>query len=82
LSTRRIHETEHKFLKEKRINMELINRFFTEEEGADAVEYALVIALIALAIVAGATAMGGAISNKLSTIGTSVANCKAPSTSC
>jgi pilus assembly protein Flp/PilA len=54
--------------------MALINRFFKEEEGADAVEYALVIALIALAIVAGATFMGGAISNKLSGIGNQVCN--------
>jgi pilus assembly protein Flp/PilA len=52
--------------------MALISRFFKEEEGADAVEYALVIALIALAIVAGATFMGGAISNKLSGIGAQV----------
>ena len=59
-----------------------ITRFFKEEEGADAVEYALVIALIALAIVAGATAMGGAISDKLNTIGTSVQGCKAQDTSC
>ena len=62
--------------------MELISRFFAEQEGADAVEYALVIALIALAIVAGATTMGGAISNKLSTIGNSVGNCTVNKTSC
>ena len=62
--------------------MELITRFFAEQEGADAVEYALVIALIALAIVAGATTMGGAISNKLSTIGNSVTNCTANKTVC
>jgi pilus assembly protein Flp/PilA len=49
--------------------MKLVTRFIKEEEGADAVEYALVIALIALAIVAGATFMGGEISNKLSAVG-------------
>ena len=52
--------------------MEIIKRFVTEQEGADAVEYALVIALIALAIVAGATFMGASISNKLSSIGAKV----------
>jgi pilus assembly protein Flp/PilA len=62
--------------------MNTLHRFIAEEEGADAVEYALVIALIALAIVAGATVMGGAISNKLSSIGNSVATCDAKSTSC
>jgi pilus assembly protein Flp/PilA len=62
--------------------MNLINRFFHEEEGADAVEYALVIALIALAIVAGATFMGGAISNKLSNIGARVNSCSAGNSSC
>ncbi len=62
--------------------MELINRFFTEEQGADAVEYALVIALIALAVVAGATFMGGSISNKLSNIGAKVNACSAGNSSC
>jgi pilus assembly protein Flp/PilA len=60
--------------------MDIIKRFVAEEEGADAVEYALVIALIALAIVAGATFMGNSISNKLSGIGNKVNACT--STSC
>ena len=62
--------------------MELMKRFVVEEEGADAVEYALVIGLIALAIVGGATALGGAIKDKLNTIGTSVTNCSAGNTAC
>ncbi|MDP9403812.1 MAG: Flp family type IVb pilin [Actinomycetota bacterium] len=33
----------------------------TDEEGATAIEYGLLAALIALAIVAGATALGGSI---------------------
>ena len=52
-----------------------MSRFVAEQQGADAVEYALVIAFIALAIVAGATTMGGAISNKLSTLAPKVSNC-------
>jgi pilus assembly protein Flp/PilA len=59
--------------------MDIIKRFVTEQEGADAVEYALVIALIALAIVAGASFMGGSISNKLSSIGTKVSTCNSGS---
>ncbi|HLG70965.1 MAG TPA: Flp family type IVb pilin [Chloroflexota bacterium] len=62
--------------------MNIINRFFHEEEGADAVEYALVIALIALAIVAGATFMGSSISAKLNSVANSVNNCKAGNSSC
>jgi pilus assembly protein Flp/PilA len=63
--------------KERRGILELFHRFIIEQQGADAVEYALVIALIALAIVAGATFMGHSIGNKLSTIGGSVTTCNA-----
>ena len=51
--------------------MEFIKRFVTEEEGADAAEYALVIGLVALAIVAGAAALGG----QLGTAFNHVSNC-------
>jgi pilus assembly protein Flp/PilA len=36
--------------------------FINDEEGASAIEYGLLVGLIALAIVAGATALGGSIS--------------------
>ena len=62
--------------------MELFHRFITEQQGADAVEYALVIALIALAIVAGASFLGTQINSKLNNLGTSVANCGTSSKSC
>jgi pilus assembly protein Flp/PilA len=39
--------------------LNLIKSFWTEEEGAAAIEYALVAALIAIAIVVGATLLGG-----------------------
>jgi pilus assembly protein Flp/PilA len=52
--------------------MELIKRFFVEQEGADAAEYALVIGLVALAIVVGAMALGGQLSNAFNHIGTCV----------
>jgi Flp pilus assembly pilin Flp len=38
--------------------MDLINRFVTEDSGAETVEYALVLGLIALAAVVGMTAVG------------------------
>jgi pilus assembly protein Flp/PilA len=39
-----------------------IMAFINDEEGASAIEYGLLVGLIALAIVAGATALGGGIS--------------------
>ncbi len=56
--------------------MELIKRFVVEEDGADAAEYALVIGLVALAIVAGAFALGGNLSNAFK----NVSNCVAKAT--
>jgi len=41
--------------------MERIKNFFKDESGASAVEYGLLVTLIALAIIAGATALGGGI---------------------
>ncbi|TIC88689.1 Flp family type IVb pilin [Nocardioides sp. GY 10113] len=39
----------------------LISRFVRTERGASAVEYGLLVALIALALIAGATALGGGL---------------------
>ncbi|GHD15383.1 Flp family type IVb pilin [Tianweitania populi] len=39
-------------------------RFAKDESGATAIEYGLIAALIALAIVAGATTLGGSLSNQ------------------
>ena len=38
-----------------------IKQFLKDEDGAAAIEYALIAALIAMAIVVGATALGGSI---------------------
>lgn len=38
--------------------MERIRRFFKDEEGATAIEYALIASLVALAIIGGVTALG------------------------
>ena len=57
--------------------MNMIHRFITEEEGADATEYALVLGLVALAIVVGAAFLGGSINNALNSIGGRVTTCTA-----
>jgi pilus assembly protein Flp/PilA len=38
---------------------QILKSFWSEEDGAAAIEYALIAALIAIAIVAGATLLGG-----------------------
>jgi pilus assembly protein Flp/PilA len=50
----------------------LVARFVNDESGAAAIEYALIAGLIALAIVVGAGALGGAINTKFNTLGTAV----------
>ncbi len=62
--------------------MNFFRRFWANEEGADAVEYALVIGLIALVVVAGATFLGGSISNKLSALAPNITSCTTGNTSC
>ena len=50
--------------------MEKVIRFFKDEEGATAIEYSLMAALIALAIAVGAGLLGQSISNFFSKIAT------------
>jgi pilus assembly protein Flp/PilA len=50
--------------------MKLVTRFLKNESGATAIEYGLIAALIAIAIIAGATALG----NNLNTTFTDVSN--------
>ena len=47
-------------------------RFAKDESGATAIEYGLIAALIAVVIISGATALGGALNNKLTSISNSV----------
>ena len=49
--------------------MEKITRFLKDEEGAHAIEYGLIASLIAVAIIVGATTLGG----KLNTLFTNIA---------
>ena len=41
----------------------IIDSYFSSENGATAIEYGLIAALIGVAIIAGASAMGGSISS-------------------
>ena len=50
------------------------SRFVRNESGATAVEYGLIAALIGVVIIAGATALGTALNQKFTDVGTSVTN--------
>ena len=56
---------------EKQMN-KFFARFAKDESGATAIEYGLIAALIAVVIISGATALGGALNNKLTSISNSV----------
>ena len=53
--------------------MNLIKNFLHEEEGVTAIEYGLIAALVAVAIVAGASAVGISLSALFTNIGTCIA---------
>ncbi len=48
-------------------------RFLREEEGVTAIEYGLVASLIALALITGASALGGSLNNLFNAIGACIA---------
>ncbi len=52
--------------------MEKIRNFFKDESGASAVEYGLLVALIAVVIIGAVTALGTAISSKFSSAATAI----------
>ncbi|MCV3205831.1 Flp family type IVb pilin [Mesorhizobium sp. YC-39] len=56
----------------------LIARFVKDESGATAIEYGLIAALIALAIMVGAGQLGTALNGKFTTIASSVNTGTAP----
>jgi pilus assembly protein Flp/PilA len=49
-----------------------LKRLVVEEEGADATEYALLAALVAVAIIGGATFLGGRINSLFNGVGNKV----------
>jgi pilus assembly protein Flp/PilA len=58
--------------KEKEIMKAMIQKFFQEEEGATAVEYGLLVALIAVVIMAAVGTLGTNLNTKFSSVATSV----------
>ncbi len=52
--------------------MEKIKKFFKDETGASAVEYGLLVALIAVVITGAVTLLGGNLSTKFSDVATTV----------
>ena len=47
-------------------------RFMKDESGATAIEYGLIATLIAVAIVGGATALGGSLNDRFTNLSTTV----------
>jgi len=60
---------------------ELISRFLKDESGATAIEYGLIAALISVALITGASTLGGALSNQFGNVATKL-NCKGTGTTC
>ncbi|NUS20095.1 Flp family type IVb pilin [bacterium M00.F.Ca.ET.230.01.1.1] len=56
----------------------VIERFRADESGATAIEYALIGVLVAVAILVGATSLGGALNAQFMNIATSVNSAIAP----
>jgi pilus assembly protein Flp/PilA len=54
--------------------MKKLTDFFRNEEGATAVEYGLLVALIAVVIIVGAGLLGNAVNTKFSDVATQVTN--------
>ncbi len=52
--------------------MTLVARFLKNESGATAIEYGLIAALISVAIIGGATALGTSVSAVFTDLGTTV----------
>ena len=52
--------------------MKKLMAFLKDEEGATAAEYAVLVALIAVVIIAGATALGTKINATLNTVSTAI----------
>ena len=60
--------------KGKRKMSNLLKRLWQEEEGQDLIEYALLIALIALAATLGMNSLADSINNEFTNVGTSLTN--------
>lgn len=49
-----------------------IKRFASDQSGATAIEYGLIVALIAVVIIAAVTAVGANLNTSFTTVGTSI----------
>jgi pilus assembly protein Flp/PilA len=54
-------------------------QFFSDESGASAAEYALILALIAAAIIGALSALGGNIKNALTVVSNAIGNAQTAS---
>ena len=54
--------------------IQFIKKFVRDEEGASLVEYALMVALIAIVCIAGVTTLGTSVNTKLGTAASSVSS--------
>ena len=52
----------------------MLSNFFQDENGATAIEYGLIAALVAVAIIAALTALGGSLDTLFSNVATTVSN--------
>jgi pilus assembly protein Flp/PilA len=60
--------------------MERLKRFLKDEQGASMPEYALLVALIAIVVIAGATILGQAVNDKIAATGDAVTSAGTPAT--
>ena len=51
-----------------------VSRFLKDESGATAIEYGLIVALIAVVIIAAVTTIGTKLNNNFSTVGNALPN--------
>ncbi len=56
----------------------LMNRFVEDEDGATAIEYGLIAALIAVAIIAAVKAVGGSLSDTFDAVDTELTGATTP----
>jgi pilus assembly protein Flp/PilA len=52
----------------------ILRRFVKDESGVTAIEYGLIASLVAVAIIVGATALGGQLNSTFSSIATTMQN--------